>query len=235
MNYDSFTPSWYSTFLETIPTEHTAVEVGLIKRYLPQADFPEILDIACGPGRHATLLSDVGYRVYGIDKDEAAITSANAKAISNARFAALDMRDISKIDMVFDGAVNLWHSFGYYDESTNAAIIGSVSAALRQKGRAIFDIYNRDHMRSLPIEESHDRNGSRIKTLRTWNGNRMRCEIRYEATTADVLDWYLYDPDEFATVATSNGFVEVSRCAWFDESIAPSAEHARMQFVLQKR
>lgn len=62
----------------------------------------------------------------------------------------------------------------------------------------------------------------------------MRCQLEYEDAPADVFEWQLYTPDEFGALAESSGFSEIARCAWFNETIAPSAEHARMQFVLER-
>ena len=234
MAHDTFSTHWYATFLEPIASEHTAAEAALIERHLPSDAFRTLLDIACGPGRHAAFLADEGYEVVGIDKDETAIASARGRGIAGSAFHVMDMRDLASLGTTFDGAVNLWHSFGYYDEATNEAIVRSVADSLRPGGRAVFDIYNRDHMRTLPALEAHERNGVALETRRTWEGNRMCCRIAYADNPPDVFEWRLFTPPEFGRMAERNGFREILRCAWFDESIDPAPEHARMQFVLER-
>jgi SAM-dependent methyltransferase len=201
---------------------------------MPPAEFPAMLDIACGPGRHASRLAMAGYKILGIDKDLDSVSKAAALDLPDASFQVRDMRDICRLGTNFDCAINLWHSFGYYDEAKNAEILLDIGTRLRRGGRAIFDIYNRDHMLALPPESESSRHGSKILTLRSWRGKRMRCEIHYETQPADILDWHLYTSDEFAALAESWGFIELTRCAWFNENLRPSAEHARMQFVFER-
>jgi len=235
MEHDRFTPGWYSTFLDEIPKEHSAAEVALVARQMPSDEYPTLLDVACGPGRRASMLSAKGCTVVGIDNNAGAVEAAERKAIPRATFTVLDMRRVSQIGQTFDGALNLWHSFGYYDDTTNAGIIRGMYNTLREGGRVVFDIYNRDHMRTLPAVETSKRNGVAIVTHRSWQDDRMRCEIAYEDAPPDILEWKLFAPDEFADLAKENGFSTVLRCAWFDESLAPSAEHARMQFMFEKQ
>ncbi len=235
MEHDAFSAGWYSVFLDPIPEEHTASEVAFIERHLPPREFPTLLDVACGPGRHDEILTRKGFQVTGIDKNKASIESARRKAIPGATFKELDMRDLSQLDTIFDGVVNLWHSFGYYDPATNESIVRSIASVLRPLGRVVFDIYNRDHLRSLPNYEKHECDGVALETRRIWEGKRMQCQIGYADGSSDVFEWQLFNPEGFAEMVERNGFVEVLRCAWFNESMEPSAEHARMQFVFERR
>jgi len=73
MEHDTFSKDWYSIFLDPIPEEHTRAEIAFIERHLPSREFPKLLDIACGPGRHDEILASKGYAVVGIDKNEPAV------------------------------------------------------------------------------------------------------------------------------------------------------------------
>ena len=127
VNHDSFTPFWFETFLDTIPEEMTQSEIDFVARHLPPKVYPYLLDIACGSGRHADGLAALGYQILGIDKDVSAVEKANGKGISGAEFKALDMRRLGELrDGPFDGAINLWHSFGYYDSATNKAVLSAI-------------------------------------------------------------------------------------------------------------
>jgi hypothetical protein len=55
------------------------------------------------------------------------------------------------------------------------------------------------------------------------------------ATDRALLDWHLYSPDELGAASEQSGFEVVLRCAWFDAAVPVSPEHARMQFVLERR
>ncbi|MGH7694006.1 MAG: class I SAM-dependent methyltransferase, partial [Gemmatimonadaceae bacterium] len=80
MQSHQYSTAWYSTFLDTIPAEQTASEVAFISRQIPLASHGRILDVCCGPGRHANQLARAGYRVVGIDNNAAAIARAREGA-----------------------------------------------------------------------------------------------------------------------------------------------------------
>ncbi len=234
MDYDTFTDEWYSIFLHSIDNKHSQKEVDFVQRHIPLKSHSTLLDIACGPGRHAKPLAQGGYAVIGIDKNAQSIDQACRSKCDGATFHLLDMRELLSLRKTFDGAINLWQSFGYYDETTNLQIMRDLCRILRPGGRAIFDIYNRDHMKTLPLTEQAERSGQNIRTTRSWSGDRMRCEIHYESGRRDIFEWQLYTPNEFVALAAKAGFNTTIQCVWFDETIEPSPKDARMQFVLEK-
>jgi SAM-dependent methyltransferase len=236
MPLNEFSSEWYSIFLEPIARENTEAEVALIERQLPPAKFPELLDVCCGPGRHARPLAERGYRVTGVDANACAIARARSDSPPGATFRVLDMRELDSLgESSFDGVTNLWHSFGYFDDAGNKEVLRQMAARLRPGGRALLDVYNRDHMKTLPLVESFERGGKLVRSTRSWRGSRHRVELEYESGVRDELEWRLYSPLEFAALAGAAGLAVRLSCAWFRESLSPSAEHARMQFVLQKR
>ena len=230
----TFSASWYRTFLDPIEEAQTRPELDFVARNLPRNAFPSLLDVCCGPGRHAAPLAAAGYRVVGVDTNEASVQRARELGVLNAEFHVMDMRGLAALPQRFDGALSLWHSFGFFDDATNAQIVRSVLEKLRPGGRAVFDVYNRHHMRRLPTEESSERHGSRFRTTRTWRGDRLRVEIDYEAGGQDRFEWQLYSPDEFSAMCRAAGFTVLASCAWFDETLEPGPEHARMQFLLER-
>lgn len=234
---NTFSAMWFATFLDSIPATDTAREVSFIEQHLPIATHPRLLDICCGSGRHAIPLAGRGYSVLGVDRDADAVAKARAAAgeRSVARFMRGDMQRLSEINEAFDGAINMWQSFGYGSDNENLAIMQSVAARLRAGGRCIFDIYNREHIATFPETEVSERGGRRISTTRSWNGARHKVSVRYDgAPTADESEWRLYSPSEFQVLASEAGFHTRLACAWFDETTPPSAAHGRMQFVLER-
>ena len=230
-----YSPEWYAIFLDVISPTQTADEVAFIARHVPVASHPRLLDLCCGPGRHAIPLAQRGYHVLGIDNNAAQIARAAARASQGATFHTHDARDLSSLTGEFDGVINMWASFGYFDDATNFDILRQIRARLRPGGRAIIDLYNREHMRTVPASEATERQGNAVKTKRRWLGNRLRVELTYGSGAGDEFEWHVYTPIEFAEVCAAAGLETVLRCAWFDESRPPAAEHARMQFVLERR
>ena len=229
---NAFSRDWYEIFLAPIPAESTASEVAFVARQLPLAEFPRLLDVCCGPGRHAAALCARGYRVLGVDANADAVARARIAAPA-AEFRTLDMRALGELEADFDGVTNLWHSFGYFDESTNVAVLRSMRERLRPRGRLVLDVYNRAHFAPMPAEEVAVRNGETVTTQRRWSGPRLRVELAYARGGGDSFEWHLYTPDELAAVLASVGLRVRLSCAWFREDLAPSAEHARMQFVAE--
>ena len=231
---NAFSREWYEIFLAPIPAESTETEAAFVARQLPPAEFPRLLDVCCGPGRHAAALCARGYRVLGIDANADAVARARLAA-PGAEFRTLDMRALGELEADFDGVTNLWHSFGYFDEPTNLAVLRSMRARLRPGGRLVLDVYNRDHFLAMPAEEIAQRNGETVTTRRSWSGARLRVELAYARGGGDTFEWHLYTPEELAGALESVGLRVRLACAWFREELAPSAEHARMIFVAESR
>ena len=235
MQSHAYSTAWYSTFLDTIPAEQTASEVAFISRQIPLASHGKILDVCCGPGRHANQLARAGYRVFGMDNNAAAIARAREAAPDSATYREGDMRRLDALGERFDGVISLWASFGYFADATNEAVLRQIASVLRDGGRALIDVYNRDHMVSLPASESGSRAGMHVTTERVWLGKRFRVRLAYSSGESDEFEWRLYTPDELSDICAAAGLDTLLACAWFNESLPASAEHARMQLVLERR
>jgi SAM-dependent methyltransferase len=234
MTTNAFSKTWRGLFLNEIPAEHTRREVEFVRRHVPLTDYPRLLDVACGVGRHARVLAEEGYSVLGVDRAPELILEA-ARGEHPAKFQVLDMRDVGQLTGPFDGILNLWHSFGFYDDATNRAVLKAFRERLRPCGRVILDVYNREHALSRPLIEIARRDDVTIETRRTWVGSRLQLELLYDGEVGDRFDWQMYSPKELAAVCEETGLVVVLSCAWFDDAVSVSAEHARMQFVLERR
>ncbi|HEY7567275.1 MAG TPA: class I SAM-dependent methyltransferase [Gemmatimonadaceae bacterium] len=229
-----YSPAWYSTFLDTIPIGQTEREVAFISRQMPLESHGKVLDVCCGPGRHANRLARAGYRVVGIDNNAAAIERARAAAPEAATYRVGDMRNLEVLGERFDAVTNLWASFGYFDDATNEAVLRQIAGVLRPGGRALIDLYNREHMLSLPASEMTSRDGMTVTTERFWTGNRLRVRLAYSSGASDEFEWRLYTADELSELCSLAGLTPVLTCAWFTETLPASAEHARMQLVLER-
>jgi SAM-dependent methyltransferase len=239
MKTNAFSKTWRGLFLNDIPAEHTRREVEFVRRHLPLTDYPRLLDVACGAGRHAHLLAEDGYSVLAVDRSPELILEAMRgeaeRGEHQASFQVLDMRDVAQLPGNFDGIINLWHSFGFYDAATNREVLAAFRERLRAHGRVILDVYNREHAASRPLIERAQRNDVTIETRRTWTGSRMQIELLYDGEPGDRFDWHLYSPPELSAVCNESGFDVVLCCAWLDDAVAASPEHARMQLVLERR
>ena len=112
----------------------------------------KVLDLACGKGRHALQIHDIGYYVVGVDLSPQSVEAANLKAEAGLIFQTGDMRDLP-FESDFDLVVNLFTSFGYFQqEGDNVKVIESISRALKNDGILILDYLNvKKVVKGLPV------------------------------------------------------------------------------------
>lgn len=232
---NEFPEIWFETFLSPETAAPVDRELEFVRRHVPLPGFARILDVPCGIGRHAGPLAALGYRVVGIDRSEWATSAARAR-YPGVDFRTLDMFELGSLREVFDGLLCLWQSFGYGSADQNLRLLADMRTLLRPGGRLVMDLYNAEAAAQLPRHEVGERAGRSVETKRTWFGSRMRVELEYSGTDVrDVHEWHLYGPDEFEKLAVRTGLAVVARCAWFDLAVPPSADHLRMQFLLERR
>lgn len=101
------------------------------------------LDLACGKGRHAIYLNRKGYKVTGLDIAPESIAAANLSANANLQFAVHDMRKPLDAFGKFDYILNLFTSFGYFEnDEDNYKTIEAIKNGLTPAGSLILDFMN---------------------------------------------------------------------------------------------
>jgi SAM-dependent methyltransferase len=126
-------------------------EVRFLWRALGLAKGSRVLDVACGTGRHAVRLARRGASVLGVDVTPAYLAEARraARGLPNARFLRADMRRVSR-RAEFDAAINLWTSFGYFeDPADDLKTLRAVARALKPGGLFLIDILDYEAAKRL--------------------------------------------------------------------------------------
>lgn len=95
-----------SAYLRYSFTKGTRQEVDHIVHALQLTPGMRILDVGCGPGRHAHELANRGFSVHGIDISQAFIDIASTSAPSGATFERMDARALS-FSREFDAVICL--------------------------------------------------------------------------------------------------------------------------------
>ncbi|WP_135303474.1 class I SAM-dependent methyltransferase [Haloarcula amylovorans] len=86
-----------------------------------------VLDVGCGPGRHALALQERGYDVTGIDLSPGALRVASDRGVEDAR--RCDVADVGEIDERFDAVVMLGQNFGLVGSADRAPdVLGALAA-----------------------------------------------------------------------------------------------------------
>lgn len=122
---------------------------GFIKNLCTHLELPidvEVLDLACGKGRHSITLANLGYRVTGADLAANSIQIAQKNqadlALHNLSFIVHDMRQV--IPSKHFGAIfNLFTSFGYFEELLdNHRVCDAIAQMLDPDGILVIDFLN---------------------------------------------------------------------------------------------
>lgn len=128
----------------------------LIERTAEPAPGAAVLDVGCGRGRHSRILAARGYAVTGVDLSETALRTARQRAAREGltvTFQQADMRHLP-FEAAFDGAVNLFTTFGYFDDDAeHQEVIDGIARALRPGGWFVQDFLNAPYAVSHLIPE----------------------------------------------------------------------------------
>ena len=132
-----------SAYLRYSFTKGTRQEVEFLVPALGLDAGMRVLDVGCGPGRHAYALAERGISVHGVDVSQRFVDLARAKAPPGATFERLDARCLpfeSEFDAVIclcQGAFGLMTAAGH-DES----VFAGMARALRPGGRLALSAFS---------------------------------------------------------------------------------------------
>ena len=130
-------------------TKGTVREVDALVERLGLAPGIRILDVGCGPGRHANELGRRGYEVHGVDISETFLAVARADAppgVTYTREAARDLPFRSEFDLVISiclGAFGLAGGPAAGDRlDPDLDILDGMARALKPGGTLVFTAFN---------------------------------------------------------------------------------------------
>ena len=109
-------------------------------------DGGDLLDVACGFGRHAVPLAGAGFRVTGVDRSGALLAEAQRRAGDGTwpQLIQADYRELPFGDAAFDGALNLYTSLGYLGDEQDTKVLSEIARVLRPGGRLVIETMHRD-------------------------------------------------------------------------------------------
>ena len=106
-----------------------------------------ILDLACGPGRHAVQLAQRGAWVVGIDLSNVLLRKAQSTVHPPHVLVRGDMRGLPFRPGSFDVIVNLFTSFGYFeDDDQHLGVLQSAATLLKPSGTLVLDYLNAEQV-----------------------------------------------------------------------------------------
>lgn len=231
MQADHWYKSWFSTqdYLDLYKhrdNKDASKIVSLIFKNINLPEGSDVLDIACGNGRHSVLFAEEGMKVTGIDLSDYLISKANSRKLTdykdyadNLSFEIRDMRNINH-ENSFDMAVNLFSSFGYFeDDNENERVIKSISGSLKKHGFFVLDFLNKNFLvnRLVPFDVIRTE-GKIIVQVREIKDNFVYKHILIFKNTGDEypdLSQFterirLYTEDDFRKMLAENGMTVIN-------------------------
>jgi SAM-dependent methyltransferase len=168
-------PEWFEEwfgeeYLQLYPHRDEAEAeraVALIARATGLAAGWRVLDVGCGPGRHARAFQAIGARCMGLDLSLTLLRVA--RGVTDAPLVRGDMRRLPIRPGSMDLTVSLFTSFGYFEhDEEHAAALREMVATLRPGGWFVIDFLNAAEVRRRLVErETVAVQGGRAEVSRT--------------------------------------------------------------------
>lgn len=181
--------SWFASWFDT-PYYHilykernyreAQIFMDNLTHYLNLPKKAKVLDLACGKGRHAIYLNQLGFDVIGADLSENSITEASNNTNSSLHFQVHDMRE--KFEDKFDAIFNLFTSFGYFEnDADNLKTLIAIKESLTEHGFAVIDFMNVNQViANLVPEETKTVEGIDFHIKRFFKDGYIYKEIAFE-------------------------------------------------------
>lgn len=187
--------------------------VGLLRSQVGWQQGWRVLDVACGPGRHARAIEAAGARCIGLDLSMTLLR--RARSVTGAPLIRADMRKIPVRPRSMDLTLNLFTSFGYFeDDAQHRAALGEMAATVRHGGWFAMDFLNAARVRATLVPtETATLGGTAVRITRDLiNGDRF---VRKRMETEDGRAWVervrLFQPEELEAMLAASGIPIVAR------------------------
>lgn len=134
-------------YLLSDPKRPIEQDAAQISKLLGLAKGARVLDLCCGTGRYCVALARLGYEVTGVDRTRPYLDQARALAAEQGvkvEYVEGDMREFRR-EGGFDAAINVFTSFGYFEElEDDLRVLRNLHASLRPGGRLLMDMAGRE-------------------------------------------------------------------------------------------
>jgi SAM-dependent methyltransferase len=212
---------WRELYPYMFPAERFAAAPEQVDQILNLTKFSgqSVLDLCCGPGRHAVEFARHGFRVTGVDRTPFLLDRARERSTEagvEVEWVQEDMRRFLR-PSVYDFVCSLFTSFGYFDEELDEQLVlRNMYESLRPGGFFVIDVISKEKVartwKDALTSEFPD--GTRLMQIpRVLDGwSRMRNEwILIKNGTARTFSFahWIYSGRELTDRLRAAGFGEV--------------------------
>jgi len=246
-------PEWHENeafWIDTAPVmftpqrwEQAATEVEQICKLINIPNRAAVLDVGCGPGRHALEFAKRGYRVTGIDTIAPYLQEAKAKAAErklDVEFVQADMREFRR-EGAFDAAINMLTAFGYFDDpQDDRRVIENIFANLKPRGIFVMDFMGKEVLARTFRERDWTEHENELVLLEqrkvggAWDHVDLRWILLQDGTRREHhFRLRLYSASELITMLSAAGFVDL--CAHGSLEGTPYNQEAQRLVVVGQK
>ncbi|MGB3542087.1 class I SAM-dependent methyltransferase [Rubrivirga sp.] len=201
-----------------------------------------VLDLACGPGRHAVAAAKRGMDVVGVDRSAFLLKKARDLATKEnveVEWVHADMRD-HVLEGDADLVLNLFTSFGYFDDAAeNRRVLEGAYRSLRPGGSVVVDVAGKEVLARIFQPASVEDGPDGMVVQRRWvtdDWTRMENEWTFvsdDGARSFRLGHWIYSGRELREMLQDAGFHDIALYGDLEgESYGPSA--TRLVAVAQK-
>ena len=172
--------------------------LSLLNKYQPNLE--SILELGCGTGKHALILSEKGYQIDGVDLSNEMISIANGQLqilphniVSKVHFKQGDLRTV-RMAKKYDAIVSLFHVMSYQTSNEDlSAAFETAKVHLKPGGIFLFDCwYGPGVLSDRPTTRVKRLENSQISMLRIAEPvmlpNENLVDVNYEIIITDKND-----------------------------------------------
>lgn len=149
---DRFWTAWQPVMFTQQRVDSAPGEVDQVLKLLKVKPGARVLDLCCGPGRHAVELARRGFRVTGVDRTRPYLAQARklaAKRKLDVEFVLADMRRFRR-PRAFDAAINMFTAFGYFrKQADDLRVLKNLFASLRPGGVLLLELMGKERIAKI--------------------------------------------------------------------------------------
>jgi SAM-dependent methyltransferase len=160
---DGFWLMWAPSMFSEERWDKAPEEVEQMLALLQLEPGAALLDLCCGPGRHAFEFARRGYAVTAVDRTAAYLEEARKRAEAEGLSIEFVLRDMRRFRRpgAFGAAVNLFTAFGYFeDPDEDRQVLRNVRESLKPGGRFVMDMMGKEVLARIFLERDwHEEDG----------------------------------------------------------------------------